>query len=64
MFNTLQTAMLVHKGGICGRSTPTSVPPATAPQDLRMAKDYWLNGVQVKIWKGYVEGARQRLLLC
>ncbi|PRW39290.1 Soluble starch synthase chloroplastic amyloplastic isoform A [Chlorella sorokiniana] len=25
-------------------------------QDLRMAKDFWMNGVQVKIWKGKVEG--------
>ena len=28
-----------------------------------MAKDFWMNGVQVKIWKGKVEGERT-LLLC
>ncbi len=26
------------------------------PQDLKMVKDFWMNGVQVKIWKGKVEG--------
>ena len=39
------------------RSThPT--PPTSPPQDLRMVKDYFMDGVQVKIWKGYVEGER------
>lgn len=29
-----------------------------------MAKDFWMNGVQVKIWKGKVEGERTLLLCC
>lgn len=31
-------------------------------QDLRMAKDFWMNGVQVKIWKGKVEGLNTTFL--
>ncbi|KAL4419296.1 hypothetical protein ABPG77_001628 [Micractinium sp. CCAP 211/92] len=31
-------------------------------QDLRLAKDYYFNGVQVKIWKGVVEGLRTTFL--
>jgi hypothetical protein len=33
-------------------------------QKLRMVKDFWLDGVQVKIWKGYVEGGSVYVYLC
>lgn len=33
-------------------------------QKLRMVKDFWLDGVQVKIWKGYVEGGSVYIYLC
>lgn len=27
-----------------------------ASQDLKLVKEFWYNGVEIKVWKGIVEG--------